>query len=341
MSAQKLLYGSGTANLWPNYWKTIGNTKEKEFLLIDLGSIQNISSIEVYGANNINTNNVSQYVDPTASKRLAYTNVEVTVDRSQDLIPITNPPPGDPIPVKFATNISAYALAKFGSPATARGALMIDYNNMENEMSTNLYDPATRTAWSADASKETCTELGKLYTTFKSRQKETLAKTQDISGSIGLTGQIRDDNINFQTAYQSKCLQRPTSEDCKNLASQDGPLFSLLSQYNTSQYDLYSGQVDISDNIQTISDVYTILNCPKMADMAMPTGEELGMIDTTALTVKLQSFSPYYLSPDILQNIVRSIVSANDVGGTLQYTSDTLININQIVNNIKTLTNTP
>ena len=130
------------------------------------------------------------------------------------------------------------------------------------------------------------------------------------------------------------------SDACKNLASQDGPLFSLLSQYNTSQYDLYSGQIDISDNIQTIRDVYTILNCPAKADMGMPTGEELGTIDTTALTVKLQSFSPYYLSPDILQNIVRSIVSANDIGGTLQYTSDTLVNINQIVNNIKTLTNT-
>jgi len=341
MSAQKLVYGSGTANLWPNYWQTNGNNNDKEFLLIDLGSIQNISRMEVYGAHNLNMNNLSEYVDPTASKRLAFMRIEITVDRSQDLASITNPDPGDTIPVKFATNISAYALAKFGSPAAARAALMIDYNNIEKEMETILYDPAKRVAWSADPQKETCVELDKLYTTFKNRQKETLAKAQDISGSIGLTGQLRDDNVNFQTAYQSTCLQKPMSDACKNLASQDGPLFSLLSQYNTSQYDLYSGQIDISDNIQTIRDVYTILNCPRKPDMSMPTGDELGTIDTTALTIKLQSFSPYYLSPDILQNIVRSIVSANDVGGTLKYTSDTLININQIVNNIKTLTNTP
>lgn len=341
MSAQKLLYGSGTANLWPNYWSTNGNNNDKEFLLIDLGSIKNISRMEIYGAHNLNMNNLSQYVDPTASKRLALMRIEITVDRSQDLASITNPAPGDTIPVKFDKNISAYALAKFGNPATARGALMIDYNNLENEMPTILYDPATRAAWSADPQKETCTELNKLHTTFKSKQKEILAKVQDISGSIYRTAELRDDNINFQTAYQSKCLQKPMSDACKNLASQDGPLFSLLSQYNTSQYDLYSGQIDISDNIQTIRDVYTILNCPNQADMGMPTGEELGTIDTTALTMKLQNFSPYYLSPDILQNIVRSIVSANDVGGTLKYTSDTLININQIVNNIKTLTNTP
>jgi hypothetical protein len=341
MSAQNLVYGSGTANLWPNYWSTNGNDNDKEFLLIDLGSIQNISSIEIYGAHNLNMNNLSQYVDPTASKRLAFMRIEITVDRSQDLASITNPAAGDPIPVKFPTNISAYALAKFGSPDAARGALIIDYNNIEKEMETNLYDPTRRAAWSADPQKETCAELNKLYTTFKSKQKEILAKTQDISGSIDLTGQLRDDNINFQNAYQSTCLQKPMSDACKNLASQDGPLFSLLTQYNTSQYDLYSNQIDISDNIQTIRDVYTLLSCTREADMGMPTGNELGTIDTTLLTAKLQTFSPYYLSPDILQNIVRSIVSANDIGGTLQYTSDTLVNINQIVNNIKTLTNTP
>jgi hypothetical protein len=297
--------------------------------------------MEIYGAHNLNMNNLSQYVDPTASKRLAFMRIELTVDRSQDLASIMNPAPGDPIPVSFATNISAYALAKFGNPATARGALMIDYNNLENEMSTTLYDPARRAAWSSDPQKETCAELKKLYTTFKGKQKEIVGKTQDISGSIHRTGELHDDNINFQNAYQSKCLQKPMSDDCKNLASQNGPLFSLLTQYNTSQYDLYSNQIDIADNIQTISDVYTLLNCPMEADMRMPTGNELGTIDATTLTIKLQSFSPYYLSPDILQNIVRSIVSANDIGGTLQYTSDTLVNINQIVNNIKTLTNTP
>jgi hypothetical protein len=72
MSAQNLVYGSGTANLWPNYWSTNGNNNDKEFLLIDLGSIKYISRMEIYGAHNLNMNNLSQYVDPTASKRLAF-----------------------------------------------------------------------------------------------------------------------------------------------------------------------------------------------------------------------------------------------------------------------------
>jgi hypothetical protein len=331
LSPQNLVRGSGSAKQWPNIWKTNGQDRDKEFLLIDLASIQNISSITVFG----------EYLESKTNQRINGMRLEVTVDHSQELASVSDPSPNDSIPITFPTNISAYSLAKFQSPATARGALMIDYNNLENEMATVVYDPAKRAAWSADAQTETCAQLDKLYTMFKTKQQDTLAKAQDISGAMDLTGQLHDDSINFQTAYQSKCLQTPMSDACKNLASQDGPLFSLLAQYNTSQYDLYSGQVDISDNIQTIRDVYTILNCPKKADMAMPTGNELGTIDTTALTVKLQSFSPYYLSPDILQNIVRSIVSANDVGGTLQYTSDTLVNINQIVNNIKTLTNTP
>ena len=316
------------ARVWPSIWKTVGNNRDKEFLDIDLGAVYCIRSVAVVGVSS----------DPQSAGGIR---IEVKIDHAEGLAIVSNPAPTDPIPITFPKDISMYALAKFQSPATARGALMIDYNNLQNEMATVIYDPAIRAAWSTDASKETCSQLNTLYTTFKNKQKRILARTQDISGAINQTGMLHDDSIKFQTSYQSVCLQTPMSDACKNLASQDGPLFSLLAQYNTSQYDLYSGQIDISDNLQTISDVYTILKCTRPADMSMPTGNELGTIDTTVLTAKLQSFSPYYLSPDILQNIVRSIVSANDIGGTLQYTSDTLVNINQIVNNIKTLTNTP
>jgi hypothetical protein len=63
-----------------------------------------------------------------------------------------------------------------------------------------------------------------------------------------------------------------------------------------------------------------------------------GTIDTTTLLAKLQQLSPYYLSPDILQYITSSIISSADTQSTVSTTSDILINISKIINNIKILT---
>ena len=65
-----------------------------------------------------------------------------------------------------------------------------------------------------------------------------------------------------------------------------------------------------------------------------------GSVDTTVLRSKLQQLSPYYLSPDTLQYITSSIISAADSQATIMTTSDILININTVINNIKTLTKT-
>ena len=75
-------------------------------------------------------------------------------------------------------------------------------------------------------------------------------------------------------------------------------------------------------------------------NIAYNSDRDVGTVDTTVLRSKLQQFSPYYLSPDTLQYITGSIISAADSQATIMTTSDILINITNVINNIKTLTNT-
>jgi hypothetical protein len=75
-------------------------------------------------------------------------------------------------------------------------------------------------------------------------------------------------------------------------------------------------------------------------NVAYNSERDVGTIDTTVLRSKLQQLSPYYLSPDTLQYITGSIISAADSQASIMTTSDILINITNVINNIKTLTNT-
>ena len=67
---------------------------------------------------------------------------------------------------------------------------------------------------------------------------------------------------------------------------------------------------------------------------------QTGTVDTTTLLSKIQTLSPYYLSPDTLQYITTSIISAADSTATITTTSDILVNIGNVVKNIKSITGT-
>jgi hypothetical protein len=282
--------------------------------------------------------------------------------------------------------------------------------------------------------------------------------------------------------YASKCQGNPLSAACIQLANQEGPVYPLLAKYEDTNNNLIASEIDISNNLQTLNDTYSVLQCDRSLksgfikqdgltavsylntdamviypvpdcstvcgmnlcssvatvsaeqmntikkvvsisrsaftceilyegmlvkadnDLAktyyvkggmkyligtcsscsldlcnsakvvnaaslsslssgtfacslLPTGikqaaldaggniayssdRDVGTVDTTILRSKLQQLSPYYLSPDTLQYITTSIISAADSQASIMTTSDILINITNVINNIKTLTNT-
>jgi hypothetical protein len=306
-----------------NIWHSLDNPNE--FLLIDLGSEQYLSSIRILGRADSNN-------------RLIGLRIQISQE-DPNLLTVMNPSETDLIKITFNKNISKYALTKYGDPVAARAKLISQYNDIETEM-VGKYDQNVVAAWSSNPRKESCKELKKLRDTFITRLAETQKQIKDLDGTLQVAGDIRDQNAEYQNLLANTCKGNLTT-DCISLAVQDAPMFSLLAKYDTANIDLYSNEYDISNNLQTVIDTYKILNCQLDPAMVLPTDTTMGTIDTTALTAKLQNFSPYYISPDIMKNIIESIVPASDVKDKLQYSSDQLVNIGHIIKNIKALTNTP
>ena len=389
----------------------------------------------------------------------------------------------DVMPLKFSKYISIYALAKYNNDVSgARQALFNNYDQLQTEMSTNLYDQATVTAWAADPKQKTCDQLDTVRKRLTQKMFGLRSQVQDLSGSSVLASAMRDENLAYQVKYASKCQGNPLSSACVQLANQEGPVFPLLAKYEDVNNTIISSEFDISDNLQTLNDAYSVLQCdrrlksgfikqdgmsavsylnsdtmmiypvsdcaticgmnlcssvaPVTADQMntikkavttstapfncgmlyegmlvkadndqsktyyvkggikhligtcsacsldlcsrakvvsgsslgslrsetfacslLPAGikqdvldaggnvayssdRDVGTIDTTVLRSKLQQLSPYYLSPDTLQYITGSIISAADSQTSIMTTSDILINITNVVNNIKILTNT-
>jgi hypothetical protein len=244
------------------------------------------------------------------------------------------------IPVKFGQYISIYALAKYNyDPVAARDALFNSYDTLQSEMSTNLYNKNIVAAWDADLKGQTCAQLDNLMNTFTGQVTSLTKSIQDLSGTAVLAGSMRDENMAYQLKHKRACTN-PTSPACMSLASQEGPLFSLLAQYNTVNHSLFSKEYDLSNNIQMLQETYYILDCKNPNPKATFQVDTSGYIDTTTLLMKLQDLSPYYLSPDILDYITENIISANDAKAAIAQTSNLYINMASTINNIKALTNT-
>ncbi len=65
---------------------------------------------------------------------------------------------------------------------------------------------------------------------------------------------------------------------------------------------------------------------------------EIPFIDTETLRTKLQTMSPYYMSPDMVDAITGSVQS--DAAAKLQTTPEILANLSTVIGNIKRYTNT-
>jgi hypothetical protein len=391
----------------------------------------------------------------------------------------------DIMPLQFSKYISMYAMAKYNNDLSgARQALFNNYNQLQSEMSTSLYDQSTVSSWKANPKEKTCDQLDNARKTLTQKIFDLRSKIQDLSGTSVLASSMRDENMEYQNKYKNKCPGTSLSPACIQLANKEGPVFPLLAKYEDVNNNIFSTELDINADLETLNDTYNFLQCDRslkssfikkegttdiyylnidtmtiypvsncsticgmnlcnavttitaeqmtvitnsvltssspftcamlydgtlvkgdndqnkvyyvtndmkylitscsscnldlcskakivnggslnslrasstpftcsllpagvnqdtldaVGKIAYSSDTNVGMIDTTILRTKLQQLSPYYLSPDTLQYITTSIISAADSQATIMTTSDILINITNIINNIKILTNT-
>jgi len=169
----------------------------------------------------------------------------------------------DKMPIEFSKYISIYALAKYNDISGARMALFNDYDTLQTEMSRNLYNQTSVAQWGADPKTNSCNQLDSIRKTFLQKIFNLRSQIQDLSGTSVLASNMRDENLAFQEKYKSVCKGTPLSPACVQLANQEGPVFSLLAKYETVNNNIFSAEFDISENLQTLNDTYTILHCDR------------------------------------------------------------------------------
>jgi hypothetical protein len=253
---------------------------------------------------------------------------------------VRDPAPNDSIPVRFSNYISIYAMAKYNNdPVAARKALFSDYDILQQELSTNVFDQSELRDWTINTKQLSCDEINKITRTLIPFVRTIPGSIKDISGTIHAGTALRSENLAFQNKFKSKCLETPMSPDCIGLASQEDPIYPLLTKYNTVNNTLYNNEYDISNNLDVLNKTYMLLKCDNPnRTVTFNVERDTDLVDVELLTKKLQELSPYYISPETLKFITASITNSLEVDNTVQTTSDMYINIGNTINNIKTLT---
>ena len=257
------------------------------------------------------------------------------------ILRVSNPDPADPndpMPLEFPQYISMYALARFNNDLSgARLALINDYDTIQTEMSTNLYDQTTVNNWNNRPNEISCGIINNLRENIVRLKVSSISDSSVVGASrINIATAIQEENINYQVRLQSQCNNpNSLSTACRNLATQNDTLFPLVSSYNNVNETLFTNESDLSANIDVVNQAFTILGCSGGDTNPKFNALNLG-IDTSELTSKLKQLSPYYISPDAIRFVIGNIISGNTVNTTLETTSDRLMNITKILLNMKT-----
>lgn len=250
---------------------------------------------------------------------------------------VSNPDPTnskDTMPLSFPLYISIYALARYNyDVSAARNALFTNYDQLQSEMSVNLYDQNTKNSWTDNPRAQSCNALKSLRDMYLSKLSSLNYMSTGASKHIQSAAAMQDENMNYQVMLKTQCNPKSLSTACINLATQTKKMFPLPGKYDDMNASLFTKEVDLSSNLYTINTVYSLLRCDP-ADSLKFDATMVG-VDTSTLLSKVRQLSPYYISPDIIQFITKSIISGDSVNTTLQTTSDRLINITKLLQNMK------
>ena len=264
---------------------------------------------------------------------------QATVLRAQAQVStVQNPSETETLQVIFPKYVSLYALVKYkNNPSKARDALFSNYNQLMADMSATVYDPAKVSAFTADPKVQTCTALGSLKDSFKMKLSNLKRSIVDVSGTAFTAGGMRDENMKFQNQFLDICSKEPTSPACIDLASKEPILFPLLATYDAVNSSLYEKEIDIQESLLTVEDTFKLLNCSNPTPLTYNVDQDPGTIDTETLRDKLQTLSPYYLSPATLQYITDFLIKPEEVDSALNTTADLYAHIAKTTITIKTI----
>jgi hypothetical protein len=188
-----------------------------------------------------------------------------------------------------------------------------------------------------------CNEINTKRLLLKQYMRNLRTPVQDLSGLL-LTGiDVKKENMTYQNKYTDSCINNLTAE-CIKLASVDAGVFAALPDIDIFYQNLLIGGYDLDALLQQLNFYSKLLNCPRVpdsnatfdvSDTEIDMDRDIGVIDTVGLSYELENLSPYYLSPDVVQFLLRFLISQEQLKN-LRFTSADYVNqSSSIMNTIK------
>jgi hypothetical protein len=209
--------------------------------------------------------------------------------------------------------------------------LLILLNNNERFQDTN------------DGYVKACNEINTKRLFLKQYIRALRSPVQDLSGLLLKGIDVKRENMSYQNKYTDSCMKNLTPE-CIKLASVDAGVFAALPDIDIFYQNLLIGGYDLDVLLQQLNFYSTLLNCPRIpdsqatfdvSDNEVDVERDIGVINTVSLSYELESLSPYYLSPDVVQFLLRFLISQEQLNN-LRFTSADFVNqTRSIINSIK------
>ncbi len=274
-------------------------------------------------------------------------------DTSSMKTPIENvmfPRTDDTYQVVFPLYMSIFALAMYSYPTIgaayksmcARMHLFDFYTEIQTALTSTVSDPLKNAQWETDPRTQSCVSLNVAQTNIQQVLNLMRAGVQDVSGVLITLQGLRDENMAYQNKVKPLCTTTDNnpSQPCKDLASQDPILFGILPDFDTVQVIGYDKEEEINEVLEAVGQLYRMLRCdvPERSSFTFSMDENAGIIDTESLRMTLQTLSPYYLSPDVMNEITSYLISPDEVQDDLIDTDGRIGRVNTNVSRIRQIT---
>jgi len=175
-----------------------------------------------------------------------------------------------------------------------------------------------------------CNEINRKRIFLRSYIERLRAPVQDLSATILNAYYGKKENMNYQNQFTQTCLNNGINEPCKKLASVDIYEFQVLPDISLFYRNLLIGGIDIDNLLQQLNFYAELLNCPDDPNShatrdtsnneVFDNSRDVGQVNIGKLSYELEKLSPYYLSPDVVQFLLKFLISQEELNN-LNFTS--------------------
>ena len=175
-----------------------------------------------------------------------------------------------------------------------------------------------------------CNEINSKRLFLRSYIQSLRKPVQDLSATMVNAYYGKKENMNYQNQFTQMCLDNGINEPCKKLASVDAYTFEVLPDMLLFYRNLLFGEIDIDSLLQQLNFYAELLNCPDNPS-SHATGDtsgnevfdntrDVGQVDIGTLAYELEKLSPYYLSPVVVEFLLKFLISQEQLDN-LNFTS--------------------